>query len=233
MKLNIKPMPAVMTVLSALYLCYVLTSEDTVLSADAVGGDPGGKILPLAMSTFLLVGFLYLTVKERPEQEAVNPETRYLFSLTLIMAVAYMLLIRPIGFIITSAALLFSLEYMYTTIDEERSRKQLFGGLAGTLGITVISYIIMRAITKALLHLGRVGILPEIFAMTAFGACVSLAYVGVVSFVLYKTLCRRLNNKGLKRVSSAGLLTMTTVLFLYIVFKQFFNVNLALGILTI
>ena len=101
MKLNVKPMPAVMTVLSALYFFYVLTSEDTVLSADAVGGDPGGKVLPLTMAVFMFIGFLYLTVKERPEKTEVNPETRRLFLLTLILSVAYIFLIRPVGFVIT------------------------------------------------------------------------------------------------------------------------------------
>ena len=50
MKLNVKLMPAFMTVLSALYFIYVLSGGDTTLSADAVGGDPGGKVLPLAMA---------------------------------------------------------------------------------------------------------------------------------------------------------------------------------------
>ena len=94
MKLNVKPMPAVMMVLSALYFFYVLTSEDTVLSADAVGGDPGGKVLPMAMAVFMFIGFLYLTVKERPEKTEVNSETRRLFLLTLILSVAYIFLIR-------------------------------------------------------------------------------------------------------------------------------------------
>ena len=50
MKLKVKLMPAFMTVLSALYFIYVLSGGDTTLSADAVGGDPGGKVLPLAMA---------------------------------------------------------------------------------------------------------------------------------------------------------------------------------------
>ena len=63
MKLNVKLMPAFMTVLSALYFIYVLSGGDTTLSADAVGGDPGGKVLPLAMAVFMFAGFLYITLK--------------------------------------------------------------------------------------------------------------------------------------------------------------------------
>ncbi len=83
MKGKIKLMPAVMTVLSAMYFIYVLTSEDTILAADAVGGDPGGKVLPMVMAVFLFFGFLYITVKERPDGEKMDPGTRRLFLITL------------------------------------------------------------------------------------------------------------------------------------------------------
>ena len=46
-------MPLVMTVLSGLYLFYVINSENTTLVADPYGGDPGGKALPLLMGIFL------------------------------------------------------------------------------------------------------------------------------------------------------------------------------------
>ena len=42
MKQKFNLMPAIMTVLSALYFVYVIMSEDTILAADAIGGDPGG-----------------------------------------------------------------------------------------------------------------------------------------------------------------------------------------------
>ena len=74
--------------------------------------DPGGKVLPLTMAVFMFIGFLYLTVKERPEKTEVNPETRRLFLLTLILSVAYIFLIRPVGFVITSTVLVFWLEYI-------------------------------------------------------------------------------------------------------------------------
>ncbi len=109
MKLKVKLMPAFMTVLSALYFIYVLSGGDTTLSADAVGGDPGGKVLPLAMAVFLFAGFLYITLKERPDGQGMDTGTKRLFLITLILSVLYVLLIRHAGFILLSSLLLYRL----------------------------------------------------------------------------------------------------------------------------
>ncbi len=224
-------MPAVMTLMSALYFVYVLTGEDTILAADAVGGDPGGKVLPLTMAVFLFLGFLYITVKERPEGAQMDPGTRRLFVITLALSVLYVMLIRHIGFVILTTLLLYSLEYIYTSLGEERDRRQAVLGGAGTLGITVGAFFVMRMITRNLMGLARAGVLPGIFAVTAFEACISMTYVGLLAFVLQKALSRRFTGAGMVRIRQAGLLTTTAVLFLYVVFKQFFSVNLAAGIL--
>ena len=174
MKLNVKLMPAFMTVLSALYFIYVLSGGDTTLSADAVGGDPGGKVLPLAMAVFMFAGFLYITLKERPDGQGMDPGTKKLFITTLLLSVLYVLLIRHIGFILLSSVLLYCLEYIYTTIDQDRDMKQAVLGGLGTMGITVLAYLIMRTITKSLMHLGRIGTLPGIFTASTFQALISL-----------------------------------------------------------
>ena len=231
MKLKVKLMPAIMTVLSALYFVYVLSSGDTTLSADAVGGDPGGKVLPMTMAVFMFVGFLYITLKERPDEKGMDPGTKKLFITTLVLSVLYVLLIRHIGFIILSSVLQYSLEYIYTTIDEDRDRKQAVTGGLGTMAVTVLAFFIMRTVTRSLMSLGRTGLLPEIFVSATFEALISMVYVGILTVVLSRTACRKLNAAGFKRISNAGLLTMATVLFLYVVFKQFFSVNLAPGIL--
>lgn len=222
-----------MTVLSALYFVYVIMSEDTILAADAIGGDPGGKILPAFMALFMFLGFLYLTLKEKPDGEPMDPGTKKLFFITLVMSVLYVLLIRHIGFIILSTILLYGLEYIYTTVDEKRNAKELLGGGAITIAITTVVFIIMRTITKTLMSLGRDGALPSIFTVATFEAAISAVFVILVAVFVNKTLFKTMKVKGLNRASSAGILTLTTVLLLYIVFKQFFSVNLAPGILDI
>lgn len=233
MKQKFNLMPAIMTVLSALYFVYVIMSEDTILAADAIGGDPGGKILPAFMALFMFLGFLYLTLKEKPDGEPMDPGTKKLFFITLVMSVLYVLLIRHIGFIILSTILLYGLEYIYTTVDEKRNAKEVLGGGAITIAITTVVFIIMRTITKTLMSLGRDGALPSIFTVATFEAAISAVFVILVAVFVNKTLFKTMKVKGLNRASSAGILTLTTVLLLYIVFKQFFSVNLAPGILDI
>ena len=223
MKQKFNLMPAIMTVLSALYFVYVIMSEDTILAADAIGGDPGGKILPAFMALFMFLGFLYLTLKEKPDGEPMDPGTKKLFFITLVMSVLYVLLIRHIGFIILSTILLYGLEYIYTTVDEKRNAKE----------VTTVVFIIMRTITKTLMSLGRDGALPSIFTVATFEAAISAVFVILAAVFVNKTLFKTMKVKGLNRASSAGILTLTTVLLLYIVFKQFFSVNLAPGILDI
>ena len=225
MKQKFNLMPAIMTVLSALYFVYVIMSEDTILAADAIGGDPGGKILPAFMALFMFLGFLYLTLKEKPDGEPMDPGTKKLFFITLVMSVLYV--------IILSTILLYGLEYIYTTVDEKRNAKEVLGGGAITIAITTVVFIIMRTITKTLMSLGRDGALPSIFTVATFEAAISAVFVILAAVFVNKTLFKTMKVKGLNRASSAGILTLTTVLLLYIVFKQFFSVNLAPGILDI
>lgn len=49
---KIKLFPLVMTILSALYFIVTAVSEDYKYQVDTVGGDPGGKVLPLMMGAF-------------------------------------------------------------------------------------------------------------------------------------------------------------------------------------
>ena len=233
MKQKFNLMPAIMTVLSALYFVYVIMSEDTILAADAIGGDPGGKILPAFMALFMFLGFLYLTLKEKPDGEPMDPGTKKLFFITLLMSVLYELLIRQIGVIIVSTMLVYVLEYSDTTPDKTRKANEVLGGGAITIAITTVVFIIMRTITKTLMSLGRDGALTSIFTVATFEAAISAVFVILAAVFVNKTLFKTMKVKGLNRASSAGILTLTTVLLLYIVFKQFFSVNLAPGILDI
>lgn len=231
MKLRFKPFPAVMTVVSALYVIYVLSSTDTALVADAVGGDPGGKLLPTIMGVFMLAGFLYLTIKERPEEKREEKGTVVLFLITLGISVAYVLLLKTVGFILVSAVLVFLLEYLYNTIDEKRSWADGLAGGLGTVVLTGGAYLLMRFITKTLMRLARTGVLPELFSSSVFEGGISLVFVIALTILFSLTVCRVLKAKGKGTVAKAFLVTFATVLLLFVVFKQFFNVNLAPGLL--
>lgn len=229
--MKIKPMPAVMTVLSALYFLYVLSSPDTTLVADAVGGDPGGKVLPMIMSAFLFIGFLYITLKERPDGKPMDKQTTILFFTTLGLTVAYVLLMKTVGFVLLSAVLVYVLEYMFTTAGENRDPVPAAVGGAATVTVTSLCYLLMRFITKTLLVKGRGGEFPSIFGSTVFEGCISVVLVAVLTAVLYTAASRLLKGDRYKKIIKPAAITFAVVLLLYVIFKQFFNVNLAPGLL--
>ncbi len=231
MKLKFKPLPAVMTVISALYLIYVISSESTTLVADTVGGDPGGKLLPTIIAIFLLVGFLFITLRERPTGEEMNKETLALFLITLGATILYVLLIKTFGFIILSSVLLYSLEYIYTTIGEKRKPLSAIIGGVITVAATSGVYTLMRLISKTLGRLARRGAIASFFGNNTVLAVICLAFILLVVVLLALFVVKPLSKKGLKRESNAAIITLATILLIYVIFKQFFLVALAPGLL--
>jgi len=53
----------------------------------------------------------------------------------------------------------------------------------------------------------------------------------LLAVVFYLTICRMLKAKGRAMLAKSCLITFTTILLLFVIFKQFFNVNLAPGLL--
>lgn len=228
---KIKLFPAVMTILSALYFISVAVQEDFKYEVDTVGGDPGGKLLPLIMGGFLTLGFLYITIKERPEEKQVDKDTRILMLVTLCLSIAYVLLLKTVGFVLMTIILLFTILYLYTTIGEKRDCKKATASGLITAVSTVAVYYLMRYITKLLLRLGRSGAIPAVFGKTTTTAIVCLIIIAALTVLLSTTVVKTMKKKGLKELASASIITFATVLFLYVVFKQFFQVQLATGLI--
>lgn len=220
-----------MTILSALYLVHVFLSEDTTLNADAVGGDPGGKLLPFIMGGFMFLGFLYLTIKERPVEEKNDKESVLLFLETVGVVVLYIVIQRLLGFVICTVLLLFSQIYIYSTIGQKRSLSKASLGALVTLVLSVGTYFLFRFATRKLLRYGRQGVIPSFFGNSSVTGAISLLILTVITLVIIFTLCRKAYKGGNKEIAIAGIVSFSLTLFLYIVFKQFFQVNLALGLL--
>lgn len=230
--LKIKLMPAIMTVLSALYGVYVLMSKDTTLVADAVGGDPGGKVLPMMLAIFMFFGFLYITIKERPDEKQADKETKKLFVIMLILTILYVLALKKIGFVISSVVLVYTLEYLFATTGEKRDIKLAAAGGAASVIVSAAVYLLIRLITKTGLSMGKNGTLPAIFASTTFEGCVSLLVLVLITVLLQSIVSRCFKEGQGQKISHAAVITFASVLFLYVVFRQFFSVNLAPGLLS-
>lgn len=230
---KVKPLPFLMTIVSGLYFIYVVSNGSSKMIGDEVGGDPGGMLLPLILSIFMFLGFLYITIKEKPDGDEVSdPVTRKLFIITLATAILYVFLQSMLGFVITSLLLLYILTCTYLSVNEEKAgwKASVLGGVA-TLAGSILIYSVFRYVTRMLLRLGRAGAIPAIFGnsnMTAFISCLIVtAFLLLFVFAVYK----KISDPKIKRIAAGGIISYAVVMYLYIVFKQFFMVTLAPGLI--
>lgn len=229
---KIKALPFTMTIVSLLYFIYVVSSGNSKMIGDEVGGDPGGMLLPLVLSIFMFLGFGYLTIKERPDSsKKLDPKTRNLFVLTFICAVLYVVLHSLLGFVLSSVLLLYALASTFMTLDDNCSIKnQILVGV-GTLLSSLVVYTIFRKMTRMCLRLGRRGSIPAFFGNSNVTALLSLIVVTIFLVLFVFLVYKKMKSDVMKHLVLSGLVSYASVLYLYIVFKQFFMVSLAPGII--
>ena len=229
---KVKPLPFAMTIVSLLYFIYVVSMGSSKMIGDEVGGDPGGMLLPLVLSIFMMIGFAFITITERPSASGdTDPVVRRLFTVTLVSAVLYVVLHSLLGFVITSTLLVYVLASSYMSIDDKISLKtQVLAGL-GTLVYTILVYTVFRFMTRNFLRMGRKGALPKIFGNPNFTAFLSLLVI--TAFLLIAIFCiyKRLKFSTVRIACLSGIISFAAVLYLYVVFKQFFMVSLVPGII--
>ena len=118
---NRKPLPLVSMVLSALYFIYVISLGSSTMIGDEVGGDPGGMVLPLflAIFMFLVSAALFATDRKDPSssQGGMTSSQKRLFALTAVVSLLYVVLARPLGYILTTLWLLYILTFYYIQGD--------------------------------------------------------------------------------------------------------------------
>lgn len=230
---KVKPLPLTLTIISLLYFIYVVSNGSSRMIGDEVGGDPGGMLLPLVLSIFMFFGFLFITITERPSAEkSADKEEKRIFLITFISAILYVVLHKILGFVLSSSILLFILTDLYTSIGKEKisMKKHALAFVLSEVSIIAV-YTLFRFATRTLLSLGRRHVIPQIFGnsnVTAFISCLIVALILVLACLLgYK----RLKSDAAKRLMLDAMISYAVTLFLYIVFKQFFMVSMAPGII--
>lgn len=230
---KVKTLPLVMTIVSILYFIYVVSSGDSRMIGDEIGGDPGGMLLPLVLSIFMIIGFLVITIRDRPDvQEEKNPLVTKLFVITLISAILYVVLHSIVGFIIMSALLVYVLTDLYLSIGKEKLPiwKHTAGAVL-TVVVTAVVYTIFRYVTRTLLRLGRAGAIPAILGNSNVTAFISCIIVTLFVLALGFFVVKKLKGSVYRDMAISGTVSFAVTLYLYIVFRQFFMVTLAPGLL--
>jgi hypothetical protein len=225
--------PLVFLAVSLLYLAFSFSLEQHRMIGDERGWDPGSRALPIAMG-FLMLGLsIYLILREtagKQEEQAVVPAARKLILLTIVLSVLYILSFRALGFILSTAVLLFTL--IYFNYQESIRLKLLpvyFLGLISSTAFVLLIYTAGRFITRSFFYLGRARGC-ELFTSKVFSAFVVLLFAAVLFTVLLVFFRKIVNKEKIRSMLVAGLMAAGVTEGLYLVFKQIFLVNLARGV---
>jgi len=200
---------------------------------DERGWDPGSRALPIATG-FLMLGLsIYLILREtakEQEEQTVPSGARKLILLTIVLSVLYILAFRVLGFILSTAILLFTLIYFnYHENVRLKLLPRLSVGLISSTVFVLLIYTAGRFITRSLFYLGRARGY-ELFTSKVFCAFVVLLFAAVLFAVLLVFFRKTVNKPETRSLIIAGLMAAGVTEGLYLVFKQIFLVNLARGI---
>jgi hypothetical protein len=225
--------PLVFLVVSLLYLAFCFSLEPHRMIGDERGWDPGSRALPIAMG-FLMLGLsIYLTLQETlkaRDEQAVPPEARKLIVLTIALSVLYILAFRFLGFILSTAVLLFTLIYFNYHENVRLKLLPIFClGLISSTGFVVLIYSAGRFITRSLFYLGRARDY-ELITSKVFSAFAVMVLVAAVFAALSVFFRKTVHRPKIRIMLMAGLTAAGVTEGLYLVFKQIFLVNLARGI---
>ncbi|MDX9940502.1 MAG: tripartite tricarboxylate transporter TctB family protein [Sphaerochaetaceae bacterium] len=236
-----KPMPFVFMMVSLLYFIYVISLGSSTMIGDEIGGDPGGRLLPLALSIFMFIAstVLFLTDRkgEAAKDERLGSSERRLFLLTVIVAILYVVAMRPVGFLLTTATLVFTLTFYYLQGNVERkSLKPWVVGILATLAFLVALYSIGRTITRFLLLNARQGRIPQWLGTTGFVVGIVLVVVLAIYLIVLKLTRARFHaeqvSPAIRNAFDACMLSVVTTELIYLVFRQMFLVELVRGLIT-
>jgi hypothetical protein len=200
---------------------------------DERGWDPGSRALPIAMGFLMLVLSIYLILREtakEQEEQAVPSGARKLILLTIVLSILYILAFRLLGFILSTAILLFTLIYFNYHENVRLKLLPAFSvGLVSSTAFVLLIYTAGRFITRSLFYLGRARGY-ELFTSKVFSAFVVLLVAAVLFAVLLVFFRKTVNKVETRSTLIAGLMAAGVTEGLYLVFKQIFLVNLAKGI---
>lgn len=234
-----KPVPLAFMSMSLLYFFYVVSLGSSKMIGDELGGDPGGMILPLVLSIFMFLASTYLMITDTKrgvdQGPAFGPDERRLFILTFLMAIAYVLAMRMVGFVLSTSLLSFTLTFFYLRGSVRKGDTKAWAlGLLVSTAFLLALYSIGRVVTRFLLIGGRVGTVPSWMGSNGFviGAVlllVTILYLPVA--IVGGKKVKSLPPKSILRdVFVSLLVSVATTELLYLFFRQLFLVELVRGL---
>ncbi len=238
---NRKPLPLAFIILSVLYFIYVVSLGSSKMIGDEIGGDPGGMLLPLVLSIFMFIASTILFLTDRVDDSyrsgGVQSPQRGLFALTIVISILYVVLMRRVGFLLTTNTLLITLLFAYMREGVKREDLTWWaGGVLSSLALLIGIYSIGRRVTRYLLLAARQGIIPKFLGSTSVVFAITFVLVGIL-FALVFFAGKKLSSKFpatsvFHTLFNAGFIAMVSTQLLYLIFRQLFLVELVRGLIT-
>jgi len=230
--------PLAFCIFSLVYIFYVVQLGDSRMLGDSIGGDPGGMIIPLVLGIFMFVSSFYIwltdkKVKDESEENKLNKVEKHLLVLTIVLALLYVAIARILGFILSTSLLIYVLTFANLNLGLQKSNlKALFSGALISEIILIAVYTAGRKLTRFLLINGRKQLIPAWMGSSVASLLLTLLLVSLLFFILNIIINKIFKNKNLfTQVKIAGTISVLTTEFLYLMFKQFFLVELIKGII--
>ena len=234
-----KPVPLVFMVVSILYFIYVVSMGSSTMIGDEIGGDPGGMLLPLVLSIFMFIAssVILFTDKKTVASEEIEQKVELrLFLLTIVVAILYVVVMRPLGFVLSTVLLLFTLTYFYQMgiVNKKDINVWAIGSLS-SIAILLLIYTIGRKITRYLLLSVRAKTIPQWMG----NSTVTVSIVLIILFCFYLLLLK-IEKKWFKSgvttesyvyAFKAGKMAIITTELVYLIFRQMFLVELVRGLI--
>ncbi|HUV07116.1 MAG TPA: tripartite tricarboxylate transporter TctB family protein [Spirochaetia bacterium] len=235
MKLGIRRIIALaFLIFSLLYIAFSFSLKEMRMIGDDRGWDPGSRALPLGLGFLMLALSIYLSYRESRKQHSPQPleaGSRRLILLTVTLSVLYILLFEPIGFILTTSLLLYTLIYFNYEQDIRREMAVKFlAGFIFTLLLTLTVYTISRFVIRGLFSIGKSSGV-EFLSSRLFSSFIALFLTAVLYMVLILSGRKMLGKPSTRAIVISVLTSAGVTEVLYLVFKQIFYVSLTQGII--
>lgn len=236
---NRKAVPFSFTILSTLYIIYIVALGDSRMLGDEIGGDPGGMIIPLILGIFMLASSFYIFLTDKKTQTAekkMDPVDRRLFLSVLIISILYAALSRFLGFLLSTSLALYILVFINLNFGLGKDCiKPFFFGMLISEAVLLAVYTVGRTITRSMTIASRNGSLSGFFASSgailAVTAIAAAALVFIAVFIARKALPKASSSDKVNSAFSAGMISLISTQALYLIFKQLFLVNLVSGLI--
>lgn len=215
-------------VAALLYVAFVLSLDPSQMIGDVYGYDPGTRALPLFAGLVLAGASLHLAVRERHAAPVDWLQPRGLVLANLGLSVLFILLFRYLGFILTTGGLMFVL----IALNVRQTGVAVGWGRAGrwfalTMGELVALYSLARGVVRLCFmafHATGWEPLRDPFLQAAIETAVLVPLFAAGGWALRRAC------------GSTAFLTMSqtavgTTMGIFLVFKEYFLVQLPKGLL--